>query len=278
MACRWLKSIYPHPERKRHQSAPMATQQTSNDATTRSATRVRDNQRRARERHKAYVEGLKIKVDEYERRGVQATLEMQQAARRVAGENAKLRTLLKRRGVTDEEVEEFLASDDAATIRVENSNRVKRRRVVSEAQSRGHCLSQSTRPDDSSAHASTPVIGSSSQTSNDFPVSAATNLQQQCCSGQTQCTMCPDEASAARPSSDTTLEVEFLQDGDSGVSPPKSPMTMSCTAAARIVADARGHGDSESIKTSLGCCAEGEECMVKNTILFQVLEAHGMGS
>ncbi|KAG7434737.1 hypothetical protein Forpi1262_v003883 [Fusarium oxysporum f. sp. raphani] len=63
-------------------------------STNPSAVRIRDNQRRSRARHKEYVEGLQKKLQDYERRGVEATLEMQQAARSVAVENSRLKILL----------------------------------------------------------------------------------------------------------------------------------------------------------------------------------------
>ncbi|KAJ4256779.1 hypothetical protein NW762_008875 [Fusarium torreyae] len=75
-----------------------------------SAVRIRDNQRRSRARHKEYVEGLQKKLQDYERRGVEATLEMQQAARSVAVENSRLKILLGYHGVTNDDVEKFLQS------------------------------------------------------------------------------------------------------------------------------------------------------------------------
>ncbi|KAH6893053.1 hypothetical protein B0T10DRAFT_559051 [Thelonectria olida] len=80
----------------------------SEGSTNPSAVRIRDNQRRSRARHKEYVEGLQRKVQDYERRGVEATLEMQQAARNVAVENSRLRMLLGYHGVTGDEVDKFL--------------------------------------------------------------------------------------------------------------------------------------------------------------------------
>ncbi|KAF4337479.1 bZIP transcription factor domain protein [Fusarium beomiforme] len=73
-------------------------------STNLSAIRIRDNQRRSRARHKEYVESLEKKLKDFERRGVEATLEMQQAARSVAIENSRLRMLLSYRGVTNEEI------------------------------------------------------------------------------------------------------------------------------------------------------------------------------
>ncbi|KAF0641566.1 hypothetical protein FPSE5266_05806 [Fusarium pseudograminearum] len=79
-------------------------------STNPSAVRIRDNQRRSRARHKEYVEGLQKKLQDYERRGVEATLEMQQAARSVAVENSRLKILLGYHGVTNDDVEKFLQS------------------------------------------------------------------------------------------------------------------------------------------------------------------------
>ncbi|KAF5674161.1 bzip transcription factor [Fusarium heterosporum] len=79
-------------------------------STNPSAVRIRDNQRRSRARHKEYVEGLQKKLQDYERRGVEATLEMQQAARNVAIENSRLKILLGYHGVTNDDVDKFLQS------------------------------------------------------------------------------------------------------------------------------------------------------------------------
>jgi hypothetical protein len=79
-------------------------------STNPSAVRIRDNQRRSRARHKEYVEGLQKKLQDYERRGVEATLEMQQAARSVAVENSRLKILLGYHGITNDDVEKFLQS------------------------------------------------------------------------------------------------------------------------------------------------------------------------
>ncbi|KAL8726136.1 MAG: hypothetical protein Q9166_006893 [cf. Caloplaca sp. 2 TL-2023] len=57
--------------------------------------RVRDNQRRSRARRKEYISELEAKVRSYEKRGVEATAEMQGAARRVFEENTGLREEMK---------------------------------------------------------------------------------------------------------------------------------------------------------------------------------------
>ncbi|KAF2623713.1 hypothetical protein BU25DRAFT_414176 [Macroventuria anomochaeta] len=74
------------------------------------AIRIRDNQRRSRARRKDLIKDLQTRVQEYELKGVAATQDMQRAARKVAQENERLRTLLARHGILKEEVEFFLRS------------------------------------------------------------------------------------------------------------------------------------------------------------------------
>ncbi|CAI4216868.1 unnamed protein product [Parascedosporium putredinis] len=92
-------------------SASTSEQQSADNST---AIRIRDNQRRSRARHREFVETLQRKVQEYERQGVHATLEMQRAARDVAVENARLRSLLTQRGVSEDEIEGYLVSSNLA--------------------------------------------------------------------------------------------------------------------------------------------------------------------
>jgi hypothetical protein len=74
--------------------------------------RIRDNQRRSRARRKEYLQELEAKYRACEQLGVEASAEMQAAARRVLDENKKLRTLLKSKGMTDEEIESFMESEE----------------------------------------------------------------------------------------------------------------------------------------------------------------------
>ncbi|RDA87585.1 hypothetical protein CP532_3967 [Ophiocordyceps camponoti-leonardi (nom. inval.)] len=76
--------------------------------TSASAIRIRENQRRSRARRKEYVESMERRIQEYEKKGVEATLEMQQAARTVALENGRLRLMLAHMGAGASDVEAFL--------------------------------------------------------------------------------------------------------------------------------------------------------------------------
>ncbi|KAI0013107.1 hypothetical protein F4779DRAFT_477152 [Xylariaceae sp. FL0662B] len=75
-------------------------------------TRVRDNQRRSRARRKEYVQELEKRVRMCELQGVEASFEIQQAARRVANDNKKLRTLLNNHGLSNESIDGFLRNGD----------------------------------------------------------------------------------------------------------------------------------------------------------------------
>ena len=67
--------------------APEPTKSTSPNR-----ARVRDNQRRARARQREYIQDLEQKIQQYERKGVEATMEVQAAARGVVEENGRLRS------------------------------------------------------------------------------------------------------------------------------------------------------------------------------------------
>ncbi|KAF1990868.1 hypothetical protein K402DRAFT_451156 [Aulographum hederae CBS 113979] len=72
-----------------------------------SLARVRDNQRRSRARRKEYLEELESKFRNCEQKGAEASAEIQVAARRVLDENRRLRSLLRLKGVSDAEVDDF---------------------------------------------------------------------------------------------------------------------------------------------------------------------------
>lgn len=71
-------------------------------------SRIRDNQRRSRARRKAHLEEIEQRLRICQTKGVEASAEIQRAARKVAEENRALRLLLNRHGVGDEEIRLFL--------------------------------------------------------------------------------------------------------------------------------------------------------------------------
>jgi hypothetical protein len=82
---------------------------------TPASIRIRENQRRSRNQRKELIQDLQRRVQEYELKGIAATQDMQRAARKVAEENSRLRSLLVSHGVAHEEVEAYLRSFDVAS-------------------------------------------------------------------------------------------------------------------------------------------------------------------
>jgi hypothetical protein len=72
--------------------------------------RIRDNQRRSRARRKEYLQELESRLRQCELQGIEASAEIQLAARRVADENRKLRILLNQNGVGDDNIDSYLQS------------------------------------------------------------------------------------------------------------------------------------------------------------------------
>jgi len=78
--------------------------------------RIRDNQRRSRARRKEYLQELESRLRQCELQGIEASSEIQMAARRVADENKKLRGLLAQHGVADDTIEGYLQSSPTSDM------------------------------------------------------------------------------------------------------------------------------------------------------------------
>ncbi|KAF3480680.1 uncharacterized protein GIQ15_06027 [Arthroderma uncinatum] len=72
------------------------------------ALRIRENKRRSRARQKEYNAGLEERLRQLQKEGIQATVEVQAAARKVAEENRHLRELCCHIGLSQQTVEEWL--------------------------------------------------------------------------------------------------------------------------------------------------------------------------
>ncbi|KAM3069477.1 hypothetical protein ACMFMG_005582 [Clarireedia jacksonii] len=72
--------------------------------------RIRDNQRRSRARRKEHLQELEARLRQCELQGIEASSEIQMAARKVADENKKLRILLAQHGIADDIVDAHLSA------------------------------------------------------------------------------------------------------------------------------------------------------------------------
>ncbi|KAI9167080.1 hypothetical protein HJFPF1_03200 [Paramyrothecium foliicola] len=77
--------------------------------------RIRDNQRRSRARRREYVHELEQRLRSCELQGVEASAEVQAAARKVADENRRLRSLLNKHGVGDDLITQYLHAGTVLT-------------------------------------------------------------------------------------------------------------------------------------------------------------------
>ncbi|KAI0424185.1 hypothetical protein F5Y09DRAFT_325064 [Xylaria sp. FL1042] len=202
------------------------------------AAQNRENQQRLRARRRAYLEDLEARVRGFEARDMRATLEMQRAAREVAWANERLVELLAMMGVSRGEVDEFL------------------RRCREEDRNWG------------AATGANPGLGSSKES-----VAGVVNMRRTTTS---QIKSVPVGLEGGDERGDVVVVVPDaprrsteMGDGDSS-----QALVTSCDAAASIIADFQGHGDVSRARMALGC-DETANCHVKNTRLFQLMDAPG---
>ena len=198
-------------------------------------------------------------------------MDMQRAARAVALENSRLRALLSSKGVSEGEVERYLASpvEGCQTRRPEVND---------------YCCGSEGRP-------ATGTPETRGQRTPSSPVSSSSTVT------DTGAIMClkrlvnddgphPFGTLELQPAELTTRALTMdlqaqTQERESNTSPRTSlpplhslslsPHEMSCTAAAEIIAGAHGHGDECLARLVLGC-ADSSNCVIRNTQVLQVLQ------
>ncbi|KAK1981890.1 hypothetical protein LZ30DRAFT_591735 [Colletotrichum cereale] len=223
------------PQAKKAKRGRLQTDKSAN------AIRIRDNQRRSRARHKEFVGELQRKVQEYEKRGIEASLQMQKAARDVAIENSRLRALLASRGVSSDQVDAYLRSFDDDP---KGSSAIPINTTLAPI-------------------LSAPIHSTTSSESSRSPHPYDRTSQTP-----------PRPAEPQRHQHHNQRQHQHLQQQQQHHHlPTVSPHEMSCNAAARIIADMQGgSGDDRKTKIALGCRPQDDECFVKNTSIFRVLD------
>ncbi|KAK5988119.1 hypothetical protein PT974_12259 [Cladobotryum mycophilum] len=220
----------------------------------------RECQRRSRARRRELIDDLKKRVEEYERKGVEASREMQEAARRVNIENQRLKQLLNLRGVSEDEIQQYLSSSEIS--------------------------SQAT----SSASHPQPftVRGMASETvSVDFESTSIgrkslDNQAEKAESPLEQLVETPDDdhldlAVSPSPGDENTCQEqqgsrERLQSpGFTSPTSPKVKYETSCDTAAAILVQLHANTDDERARAALGCTGTNN-CSVKNTEFFQLMD------
>lgn len=223
---------------------------------------MRDNQRRSRLRQKELIADLQKRLDEYQRLGVQATQEMQREARQVAGENEKLRSLLRRKGVSDAEVEGYLRSPSTTPV----SRQPPRQSIagyVPPVPDLHHQLAATsgflhelpaTIPVRSHHHHNPGPVRRTHQQA--IKSARSTTIE------QTPLSYSPDQLGSR--------ESTYSSQADPNAC-CTSGTEMSCDVAADILASMQGHTDTSRAREVLGCTGPSD-CVVKSIRVFDLLD------
>jgi hypothetical protein len=219
---------------------------------------------------------------------------MQRAARKVAHENARLRSLLARHGVLQEEVDDFLKSfDDTEAPRdtsvnatsstapyqsemaIVGSSPVVDTTRSNDLQRARRNLNNTTGPDDSQSSeesrmnfTTTLQYSGPSEPSLERPMQSTPSVSQQSQTNhrEAQNNFAPQEIECA-----TTSECFCPPTSAPKIRPTTNGLEISCETAATIIVEMRGDGDVDSIRASLGCTSR-EECIVRNSTVLQIMD------
>ncbi|RFU79888.1 tbp-associated factor iif [Trichoderma arundinaceum] len=222
------------------------------------AIRIRENQRRSRARRKEYVEGMQRKLQDFESKGVSATLEMQQAARDVAIENSRLRLLLAHNGITVDAVENFLQSFKGQD--------------ASEAEQYAAKIATAE---------SIAALGRSSTVATLFPehahvdklaVLASASMQQSASGHDSDGTITSDDSTTGPSTGPVTPNSSSMSAPSPSERDFEAPQAMSCDAAAQIIAQMQGCGLREPSKGSLENSSQNDY-LIQNSAFLKILEA-----
>lgn len=244
----------------------------------------RESQRRSRARRRDLVEDLKRRLEEYEKRDALASLEMQRAARAVNAENQSLRTLLWRHGVSQNEVDHFLASEAGLPHAIPGG---------AHWEDHQEALRSATTDSFSSSAWSHPPSG------HKYTLSEPAGF-----APYQQAVLTPGSVTSQHPSSATSESAAGVphpmvygrqysvakREDDSETEGTQSPITdpnateantpqlggtnaleSSCDAAAAILVQLHKQSDPLTARAALGCPGT-DNCSVKNTTIFQLME------
>ncbi|PNS18295.1 hypothetical protein CAC42_7664 [Sphaceloma murrayae] len=231
------------------------------------AERNRLKQQRSRARRKEYLTDIEERLRTYERHGVQATVEVQNAARQVVAENQSLRRLLAKHNVSTMEIAAHLDHE----LKQGQPPDVKAACIINKKpEKRAMCLDKPTcSPASHAPTAAARVQMESMITPGEQRRSGATDAR--------------DEA--------PSLEVSTLRGTispspggvtaqDRGHSNDEAPPHMeiqdaanrdqiSCEEAAQVIASMRGACSTLEILPELGCTG-AQKCMVKSSVVFDL--------
>lgn len=229
----------------------------------------RQSQQQARQRQREYVASLERRLAEHESRGVQATIEVQQAARAVASTNTKLLALLRIHGVQDAEIDAFLRGPATGekNAAVEGSCGLSHSATHSRPGSLQPVVSAVEVPIDQRPPGTHPLP---TPPSRENPSVNPPQMAAQSSHGPLGLSRPPGEtggcgqkvgACHASPRAEPAM-------GESHELPGQET---SCDTAAGIISGLHGFDDLSRARTFLGCTTGGP-CSVRNMHLFELMD------
>ncbi|KAF2028412.1 hypothetical protein EK21DRAFT_113907 [Setomelanomma holmii] len=265
------------------------------------SARIRENQRRSRNKRRELIEDLQQRVRDYELKGVEATQDMQRAARRVAQENLGLRSMLAQRGVTQEEVQSFLrkfngndapvqtqriALTKVATIQCVTpkatsipgavaAHPLDSAQQLDEPVSRTQCCPGNAREHNNAPQVIQememdglrlskcgPTQGKYSSGRRDYDVNQVERGSRD---------LVPEPPVSEAPDCPNTADCFCPPTSNVDIPPPNKGLEISCDTATAIIIEMRGDGDIDAVRASLGCKGR-EECTVRNSTVLQIMD------
>jgi len=247
--------------------------------------RVRDNQRRSRARRKEYLQELQSKIQDCERSGVQASLEIQVAARAVSAENASLKAENSRLIDENQRLRDLLEAPNGGGAKpaytttpveeVVDARAWNIPKVSSEYPSLPEPNDTTQTVEDTLSNVELPK----SQTTDATPVPAPQTVSQSSEEPQIQSRAVEIDESMVHPNrtssqSEQTPHIamphtsEELAFGDD---------TSSCEYAAHIITSMRADISTDDMRADLGCgndIKEWRKCKVNNSKLFVAVDRY----
>ncbi|CZR35903.1 uncharacterized protein FPRO_03837 [Fusarium proliferatum ET1] len=261
----------------------------------------REAQRRSRARRQELIADLQSRLEEYERMGVAASIEMQRVAQAVNVQNQRLKNLLGVYGVSEDEIEQYLSSPEEdhralnARHRCNTCGRLLQTRDIStddpSQSSFGSALSMAgdAVPIFASVLSSPtlPTPGRKQPSSTEPQIESIQpreenervfmlQIEEQGFHHQMHAANRLDNTTADSSSTPTGM-LSLLSDSfDSSNSIIHSsnhsePLETSCDKAAEILVELHNHTDPSWARLALGCYGDNS-CSVKNTKIFQLMD------
>lgn len=209
------------------------------------ANRIRDNQRRSRARQKEYLKSLESQVRNCNRLGVQASLEIQAAARNVLEENKYLRSLLESRGWSAPVIDDPNISQDQGGPRKSDATLLQEqleRHTACNEEKGGH------------EHCRTDPLQI---------LQRSTSLTYE----------------TLRGDKETSSTMELIRSTPSGTIPNLCEEvglrdTSSCAFAVSVITNMRPDIATKDVKSTLGCSGSLTECRIDDSRLFTAVDRY----